>query len=431
MRKPLIVLIVVLLISISLTYAYSKYRELKEREEMELDLNASIKMLKNHLQRYAISYNSTYYQYLNQKVTKNESEIAINRVLLLRNRLMQLNATKNEVRNIDECLNETYTFQKEGTFYDAMTQARVCAILASDYIGSHLIIKNREEFLENAFRELQNMTKLQLELEREWKARTRESMNFTDYMVIGFRIEHNLIEARIYLNETKIILEKLNSVEDIENLTLLGSRIMSNLEYARSFLKDASVLMKHVSDGNFLPSELKDYVEILKRNLSVVDRPCNLTIMPVKVACDWKDYHKVRGTIALQEGYYSAASYHLLQALAIAENLDEFKVLILKFNGSKRLTDKTKLILKLREETIESIKRCPSDPLTSLYLKDATEWYFKRAELILRDIMNPNVYYSLYKIHEYPSILVYDYEMTKILTQKSCSYLSMIMKRFG
>ncbi|WP_144433229.1 hypothetical protein [Thermococcus sp. 2319x1] len=208
----------------------------------------------------------------------------------------------------------------------------------------------------------------------------------------------------------------------------MGSEITSDLEYARSFLEDALILMKHVDTGDFQPAELKDKVNTLRKNLSEVDRPCNITVMMAKVACDWKDYHKKRGIIALQKGYYSAANYHLLYAIAIAERLEEFKSLALEFNSSKSLTDKAKIILKLREEAINSLKECSSDPITSLYLNDATGWYFKRAEHVLRNAADPEVPYSLYWVYDYDSHMIYDYEMAKILAQKFCPYLATIVK---
>ncbi|ALV63152.1 hypothetical protein ADU37_CDS14530 [Thermococcus sp. 2319x1] len=200
---------IIFILSASIFIAYSKYREHKTQEEMELDLNTSIKLVESHLQSYKLNYNSTHSAYLNQKADENDSGVAISRVLLLMDKLRQLNVSKNKIEDVDRCLNETYSFYNMGEFYDALTQARVCAILASDYLGSHLVVVNREEFLDYASKELQNITILWNEAERKWKNRVKNGVEFTDYMTTGLKIEHKLIEAELFLNRSAISLEKL------------------------------------------------------------------------------------------------------------------------------------------------------------------------------------------------------------------------------
>ncbi len=429
-------LLAIFILSLSIFIPYLKYQEYKTREEMRLDLNVSAKLVESHFQNYRASYNSTSSTYLNKKVDEDDSRVAIDRVLLLRSKLIQLNISKNKIEDVDRCLNKTYNFYHTEEFYDALTQARVCAILASDYLGSHLVATNRTEFLDYTFKELQNITIIKDDIEGRWEEKMKNGVEFTDYMVTGLKIEHNLIEAEIFLNRSAISLEKLKqehtptTPEEAENLTLLGSRITNDLEYARSFLEDALVLMRHVNMGNFQPTELESEVDMLRKNLSEIDRPCNITVMMAKVACDWKDYHKRRGIIALQKGYYSAANYHLLYSIAIAEGLREFKSLALEFNSSKSLTDKAKIILRLRGEAINSLEECSRDTITSLYLKDPTGWYFKRAENTLRNTLNPEIPYSIYRTHDYDSHIVYDYEMTKVLAQKFCPYLTVMTKGY-
>lgn len=437
--KKFTAIFIVFILSTSILIAYSKYRERKAREEMELDLNTSVNLIESHLQSHKFNYTSanwaSHWEYLDQKVDENDSRVAINRAIVLTDKLRQLNVSKDEIEEVDRCLNETYYFYNIGKFYDTLTQARVCAILASNYLGSHLVVANRTEFYDYVSEGIQNVTIIKNEAEKEWKNRIKSGVEFTDYMVTGFKIEDNLVEASFFINNSLTFLEQLKkepdpiSPEDAENLTLIGGRITSNLEYARSFLEDALMLMEHVNSGDFQPVELESEMKMLRKNLSEVDRPCNIPMSMTKVACDWKDYHKERGIIALQKGYYSAANYHLLYAIAIAERLDEFKTLEFEFNSSKSLTDKTNVILRLREEAINSLKECPSDPITSLYLNDATGWYFKRAEHVLRDSIDPEVYYSVYRSHDYDSHIIYDYEMTKALAKKFCPYLDLMKNK--
>lgn len=414
----------VLLLSTSIFIMYLKYQQYEITKQRELELNNSLELIKSDLQTYKLEYNLTHPLYLDQKVNKKDIDVAISRALLLRNKLIHLNVSKDEIDDIDRCLNETYTLKNRGEFSDALAQGRVCAILASDYLGSFLVIANREEFIKYASEELQNLTNLRSIVDRKWKEKLNEGVNFIDYMILGFLVEDKLIEAEIFLNSSSLSLKELQKSpdptmpEEIENTTLLGSRITSDLEFARSFLEDALIFMNHVDGGDFKPDELKEEVYTLKENLSKADKPCTFPMAMVKVACDWKDYHKKRSIIGIRDCYYSAATYHLLYALAVAENLGEFESLESAFNTAGSTMNRTKIIIGLRHEALNSLNTCSSDQITSLYIRDAVRWYFKRADFALRRAIT-------LRIDNPTTQPLYDYEMAKILAQKMCPYISM------
>ncbi|NJE61969.1 1-deoxy-D-xylulose-5-phosphate synthase [Thermococcus sp. 21S7] len=421
--KKLKTFFVILLMGTSLLIAYSKYAQYERALQGQLELNKSLELIKSDLGTYGVEYNSTHSQYLAQKVGREDCEMAVERVLLLRKKLVELNASEYDIEDVDDCLNETYAHMDAGRFHRALVESRVCAISAFDSIGSTLVTANRSEFMEYAREELQNLTALKEKVDREWKRKLDGGVDFTDYMITGFVVEDNIIKAEIFLNRSHGFLEELQKMpdpttpEEIENISLLGSWIASNLEFARSFLGDAMVLMNHMTPGNFTPDELRDNVYSLGNNLSRVDITCNFTEAMLKVACDWKDYHKKQGLLGVEKGYCSAAIYHLLYAIAIDEHLDEFEALNSTFATLKTPAEKVRMILRLRHEALESINACHRDPLTSLYIQDAVGWYFKHGDVVLESMVK-------LRTDDPTTQPIYNYEMAKIIAKKMCPYVS-------
>lgn len=403
--------------------AYSKYIQHERAVREEVELNDTLNLVQTDLETFKLSYNSTHWAYLNQKVDDEDVERAIERVLELREMLLKLNASDDEIKDIDVCLNETYSYQHRGQFYAALTEGRSCAILAADYLGSTLALANRTEFLKYVRGQFRSVEALQNKTAEKWKQTLGSGINFTDYLVTGFVVEDNIINAEIFLNQSRDFLEKLEGVpnpttpQEIENVSILGSWVVAYLEFARSFLTDSEVLMNHLTPGTFNPTGLRDNVHALVDNLSRVDVPCEFEEAMLKVACDWKGYHKKRGLLGVEKGYYSAAIYHLLYAIAIDEHLDEFEALNSTFATLKTPAEKVRMILRLRHEALESINACHRDPLTSLYIQDAVGWYFKHGDVVLE---------SMVKLRTDDPTLqpIYNYEMAKIIAKNMCPYVS-------
>ncbi|NJE10870.1 hypothetical protein [Thermococcus sp. MAR1] len=221
--------------------AYSKYLQ-HERAIKEAELNNTLNLVQTDLETFRLGYNSTHWTYLNQKVREKDVERAIERVLELREMLRKLNVSDDEIRDIDVCLNETYSYQRRGQFYVALTEGRSCAILAADYLGSTLALANRTEFLKYVRGQFRSVEALQNKTAEKWKQTLGSGINFTDYLITGFVVEDNIIKAEISLNQSRDFLEKLDRIpnpttsQEIENVSILGSWVMSYLEFARSFL---------------------------------------------------------------------------------------------------------------------------------------------------------------------------------------------------
>jgi len=404
--------------------AYSKYLQ-HERAIKEAELNNTLNLVQTDLETFRLGYNSTHWAYLNQKVCEKDVERAIERVLELREMLLKLNVSDDEIRDIDVCLNETYYYQRRGQFYVALTEGRSCAILAADHLGSTLALGNRTEFLKYVRGQFRSVEALQNKTAEKWKQTLGRGINFTDYLITGFVVEDNIIKAEISLNQSRDFLEKLDRIpnpttsQEIENVSILGSWVTSYLEFSRSFLMDSAVLTSHVTPGTFDPNGLRNNVHALVDDLSRVDVPCEFEETMLKVACDWKEYHKKRGLLGVEKGYYSAATYHLLYAIAIDEHLHEFEALNSTFATLKTPTEKVKIVLRLRHESLESIKDCSRDPLTSLYIQDAVGWYFRHGDAALEMMVR-------LRTDDPTTQPLYNYEMAKIIAKKMCPYVAML-----
>ncbi|GAB6136660.1 1-deoxy-D-xylulose-5-phosphate synthase [Thermococcus prieurii] len=403
--------------------AYSKYIQHERTVREKVELNNTLNLVQTELEKFKLSYDSTHWAYLNQKVDDEDVERAIERVLELREMLLKLNASDDEIKDINVCLNETYSYQHRGQFYAALTEGRSCAILAADYLGSTLVLSNRTEFLEYIRGQFQSVEALQNKTAEKWKQTLGRGINFTDYLITGFVVEDNLIKAEIFLNQSRDFLKKLAEIpnptapQEFENMSILGSWVVAYLEFARSFLTDSEALMNHLTPGTYSPTGLRDNVHTLVGNLSRVDVPCEFEETMLKVACDWKDYHKKRGLLGVEKGYYSAAIYHLLYAIAIDEHLDEFEALNSTFATLKTPAEKVRMVLRLRHEALESINACHRDPLTSLYIRDAVGWYFKHGDAVLESMIKLRT--------EDPTLQpIYNYEMAKIIAKTMCPYVS-------
>ncbi len=403
-------------------FAYSKYVQ-HERAIKEAELNETINLVQTDLETFRLDYNATHKAYLNQKVDDKDVESAIGRVLELREMLLKLNVSDDEIMDIDVCLNETYSYQRRGELYAALTEGRSCAILAADYLGSTLALANRTEFIKYVRGQFRSVEALQNETAEKWKQTLWRGINFTDYLVTGFVVEDNIIKAEISLNQSRDFLKKLDGIpnpttsQEIENVSILGGWVTGYLEFARSFLMDSRVLIGHVTPGTFRPEELGDNVHALADNLSRVDVSCEFEEVMLRMACSWKEYHKKRGLMGAKNGYYSAATYHLLYAIAINEHLDEFEALNSTFATLKTPKEKVRMVLRLRHDALDSINDCSQDPLTSLYIQDARGWYFKHGDEALKMMVR-------LRTDDPTTQPIYNYEMAKIIAKKMCPYVS-------
>ncbi|MFA4669154.1 1-deoxy-D-xylulose-5-phosphate synthase [Pyrococcus kukulkanii] len=415
LKTPLIIIFLFISIFVA-CLKYSQYETIKQKE---IELNKTLELIESDLQAYKLEYNRTYRDYLNQKLSREDIENAIKRVLFLKNRLIELNASKEDIKSVDNCIKDVYALQEESKFYTALKQSRSCAITASDSLGSILAVSNRTKLIEYAQEELRNLTLMKNEVEEEWKKILERGVNFTDYMVVGLIVEEDILKAEIFMNDSCNFLERLQKMpnpqtpEEIENITILGGWVGGYLEFARSFLEDARVLMTRVNSGNFSPNELEEDVYALRDYLLSIDVPCNSTKFMAAVACDWKEYNKKLGLMGAERGYYSAAIYYLLYAIAINEHISEFKALDLAFNSTKTPADRVKIVLNLRHEALALLNSCPQDPITSLYVSDAVGWYFKQGDIILEHMLE-------FRREDPTPQPIYSYEMAKIIAKKMC-----------
>ncbi|NJE76579.1 1-deoxy-D-xylulose-5-phosphate synthase [Thermococcus sp. ES12] len=405
--------------------AYSKHIQHERAIRAEVELNNTLNLVQTDLETFKLSYNSTHWAYLNQKVDDEDVGRAIERVLELREMLLKLNVSDDEIGDIDACLNRTYSYQRRAQFYAALTEGRSCAVLAADYLGSTLALANRTEFLKYVRGQFRSVEALQNKTAEKWKQTLGSGINFTDYLITGFVVEDNIIKAEISLNQSRNFLEKLDRIpnpttsQEIENVSILGSWVTSYLEFARGFLMDSTVLISHVTPGTFNPSGQRTNVHALVDNLSGVDVPCEFEETMLKVACDWKEYHKKWGLLGVENGYYSAATYHLLYAIAIDGHLDEFEALNSTFAALRTPTEKVRMVLRLRHEALESINDCSQDPLTSLYIQDAVGWYFKHGDAALEMMVR-------LRTDDPTAQPLYNYEMAKIIAKNMCPYVVML-----
>ncbi|MFA4647417.1 1-deoxy-D-xylulose-5-phosphate synthase [Pyrococcus kukulkanii] len=320
--KNLKTLLIIIILSISIFVACLKYSQYERIKQKEIELNKTLELIESDLQAYKLEYNRTYRSYLNQKLSREDIENAIKRVLFLKNKLIELNASKEDIKSVDNCIKDVYTLQEEGKFYTALKQSRSCAIIASDSLGSILAVSDRIKLIEYAQEELRNLTIMKNEVEKEWKKILERGVNFTDYMVVGLIVEEDILKPEIFMNDSRNFLKRLQKMpnpqtpEEIENVTILGGWVGGYLEFARSFLEDARVLMTRVNSGNFSPNELQEDVYALRGYLLSIDIPCNSTKFMAAVACNWKEYNKKLGLMGAEREYYSAAIYYLLYAIA-------------------------------------------------------------------------------------------------------------------
>lgn len=401
---------------------YPKYVQHK-RAIREAGLNEAINLVQTDLKTFRLDYNSTHQAYLNQKVNDEDVERAIGRVLELREMLLELNVSDDKIRDIDVCLNETHSYQRGGQFYAALTEGRRCAILAADYLGSTLALENRTEFIKYVHGQFRSVEALQNKTAEMWRQTLGGGITFKDYLITGFVVEDNIIEAEISLNQSRDFLEKLDKIpnpttsQEIENVSILGSWVMGYLEFARSFLMDSTVLINHVTPGTFRSKGRGDNVRALVDNLLRVDVSCEFEEVMLRMACSWKEYHKKRGLLGFKNGYYSAATYHLLYAISINEHLDEFEALNSTFAALKTPTERVRIVLRLRHDALDSINDCSQDPLTSLYIQDAVGWYFKHGDEALKMMVR-------LRTDDPTTQPLYNYEMAKIIAKKMCPYVS-------